>query len=69
MSPNTTIKDELTGLGSAATRYQLRKLASGACSNCGIPRGEGGTTYYCRPCADKKAVLAKARRAKIKEAI
>lgn len=37
-----------------ATRKLKRRrlIAAGRCYPCGMPRGKGGTTAQCRPCAD-----------------
>jgi len=40
---------------------------NGLCCDCGLPRGEDGTRYFCRPCADKNAKTAMRRAARLKE--
>ena len=44
------------------TIYFKKYVEKGLCGSCGKPRGEDGTTYLCRKCADKKNAYSKETR-------
>lgn len=51
----------------AYDKTQQSRIDAGLCKDCGSPRGEDGTSVFCRPCASKGAKRATARLAKVRK--
>ena len=41
--------------------YHQKRITAGLCKDCGSPRGEDGTSIYCRACAAKIQAKANAK--------
>ena len=47
---------------------QQQRILAGLCKDCGDPRGEGGTSIFCRPCAQQHSVRQACRTAALRAA-
>lgn len=46
--------------------FQQQRIDAGLCKDCGAPRGEDGTSIFCRPCAQRHSQRESVRKAELR---